>query len=60
VRSALAASGARKVDCSSVDCRVLYRHTLPAAGFQIRFDPERLTWSFEGYGIVAIWSIPES
>jgi hypothetical protein len=50
----------RRVDCGTVECRVLYRHALPAAGFQIRFDPERLTWSFEGYGIVAVWSIPEA
>lgn len=60
VRSQPAAGEGRRVDCGTADCRVLYRHTLPAAGFQIRFDPERLTWSFEGYGIVAVWSVPES
>jgi hypothetical protein len=27
--------------------------------FQIKVERERSTWTFEGYGIVAIWNIPE-
>lgn len=49
-----------RIDCGTASCRVQYRAATPTAGFQIRFEPERSTWTFEGYGIVAIWSIPES
>jgi hypothetical protein len=54
-----ATSEARRVECGTVDCRVLYRHALPGASFQITFDPGRLTWGFQGYGIAAVWSVPE-
>lgn len=59
-RSLPAATDARRVDSGAVDGRVLYRHALPTAGFQVRFDPERLTWSSVGDGIVAAWSVPEA
>jgi hypothetical protein len=47
------------IDCGTTGCRVLYRHVLKTAGFQISFNPERLTWGFEGYGIIAVWSVPD-
>ena len=47
------------VDCGAIGCRVLYRHATASAAFQIRFDPQRSIWGFEGYGIVAIWTIPD-
>ena len=49
----------RPIDCGAIGCRVLYRHATATAAFQIKFDPERSIWGFEGYGIVAIWTIPE-
>lgn len=49
-----------RIDCSRTVCRVQLRSAAPGEGFQIRFEPERSTWSFVGYGIIAIWSIPEA
>lgn len=51
--------GPRQVDCGAIGCRVLYRHAMPTAAFQIRFDPQRSVWGFEGSGILAIWTIPD-
>jgi hypothetical protein len=55
-----ATNAAGRIDCGAASCRVQYQAATPTAGFQIKFEPKQSTWTFEGYGIVAIWSIPES
>lgn len=49
----------RNIECNASGCQVSNRHAAPPSGFQVKIDPGRATWSFEGYGIVAVWSIPE-
>ena len=51
---------ARKTDCDANGCRVLHRNaTAPTIAFKIELERAQATWRFEGYGIVAIWGIPE-
>lgn len=53
-------STARAADCMAIGCRVLYRHAAGGgAVFQVTLANDRSAWSFEGYGIVAIWLVPE-
>lgn len=53
------APAARRIDCNAISCSVSYRNAAQPTGFRIKVDPERATWFFEGYGIVAIWALPE-
>lgn len=55
-----AAVDTRRIDCSAISCSVSPGNATAPTGFQIKVDPERATWGFEGYGIVAIWSLPDS
>ena len=46
--------------CGPIGCGVLFHHAVGGrTAFTIRIAPERLLWGFEGYGIVAIWAIPD-
>ena len=46
--------------CQPGDSIQRQRHVASSKGaFQIKVEREQSTWAFEGYGIVAIWSIPE-
>ncbi|MCM2310566.1 MAG: hypothetical protein NDI84_04105 [Steroidobacteraceae bacterium] len=58
-RSPAAVDG-RRIDCSAISCSVSQRDATAPTRFQIKVDPGRATWGFEGYGIVAIWSLPDS
>lgn len=51
---------AHSIECDAIHCRVTNRHAARSSDFQIKVDLERATWKFEGYGIVAVWSIPGS
>ena len=45
--------------CGATGCRMLFKLDVPAAGsFQVSVSADRTSWSFEGYGIVAIWAMP--
>ena len=51
---------AAATDCGPIGCRVFHRHgESQPAGFRLSVDDRREIWGFEGYGIVAIWSIPD-
>lgn len=50
----------RNGGCGPIGCGVLFHHAVGnRTAFTIRVAPERLLWGFEGYGIVAIWAIPD-
>jgi len=47
--------------CGAIGCRVIHRHdTASAERFVVSADPEGGQWGFEGYGIVAIWPVPQA
>lgn len=47
--------------CGAIGCRVIHRHdTAGAERFVVSADPENGRWGFEGYGIVAIWPVPQA
>lgn len=47
--------------CGLVGCRVIHRHeTAGAERFVVSADSENARWGFEGYGIVAIWPVPQA
>lgn len=48
-----------RIDCSANRCRVIHDNGTLVSGFQIKIEPAPATWGFEGYGIVAIWTIPD-
>lgn len=51
---------AAAAECGAIGCRLIHRHGEPqSAGFRLSVDDGRDAWGFEGYGIVAIWAIPE-
>lgn len=58
-RPAVPVANPGQTDCGAIGCRVVYRYAIATAAFQIEVDPERSIWGFTGYGIVAIWTIPE-
>ena len=46
--------------CQPGDSLQRQRHVASSkTAFQIKVDREQSTWAFQGYGIVAIWNIPE-
>ena len=46
--------------CQPGDSLQRQRHVAASkTAFQIKVDREQSTWAFQGYGIVAIWNIPE-
>jgi len=54
-------SSAYASDCGPIGCRAIYRHdTAGPEGFVISSDTENGRWGFEGYGIVAIWPVPQA
>ncbi len=52
-------AGTTRIACHAGGCRVLHGSGTPPAGFQVRINPGPATWGFEGYGIVAVWTIPD-
>ena len=53
-------STANASTCGAIGCRVIHRHdTAGAERFVVSADPENGSWGFEGYGIVAIWPVPQ-
>ena len=60
VRFQLVATAAAST-CGPIGCRVIHRHdTSGAESFVVSVDPENGRWGFEGYGIVAIWPVPQA
>jgi hypothetical protein len=54
-------SAANASTCGAIGCRVIHRHdTAGAERFVVSADPENGRWGFEGYGIVAIWPVPQA
>ena len=54
-------SAANASTCGAIGCRVIHRHdTAGAERFVLSADPENGRWGFEGYGIVAIWPMPQA
>lgn len=52
---------AKASTCGAIGCRVIHRHdTAGAERFVVSADPENGRWGFEGYGIVAIWPVPQA
>ena len=53
----------RKVvtECAPASCRVIANHDRSGAtGFTIALDNAASVWSFTGYGIVAVWPVPQA
>lgn len=51
---------AQASSCGSIGCRAIYRHGAAGAErFIVASDTENGLWGFEGYGIVAIWPMPQ-
>lgn len=45
--------------CAITPCRTLHEQfATPSGGFRINVSDDRNVWSFEGFGIVAIWAVP--
>jgi hypothetical protein len=54
-------STANASTCGAIGCRVIHRHdTAGAERFVVTADSENSRWGFEGYGIVAIWPVPQA
>lgn len=60
VRSLRLVATAHASSCGPIGCRVVFRHGAPGAErFVISADPESGLWGFQGYGLVAIWPVPQ-
>jgi hypothetical protein len=47
-------------NCGSINCRTVYAHpSTNNESFRIKLGLEQAVWGFEGYGIVAVWGIPD-
>jgi hypothetical protein len=48
-------------DCSANGCRIFRQDSATrTTAFTIEIERESATWRFVGYGIIAVWGIPES
>lgn len=59
-RAATTQTGSSVAQCAGRTCRVSVRRGGGATSFLVELDDENSTWSFTGYGIVAIWPIPQA
>jgi hypothetical protein len=46
--------------CAATRCRISIASPGSASGFTITLDDDAATWSFDGYGILAIWPVPQA
>ncbi|MGL6222914.1 MAG: hypothetical protein ACRC6L_04950 [Steroidobacteraceae bacterium] len=46
--------------CAATTCQITVSRGGAATGFTIALDDAASTWSFTGYGIVAIWPVPQA
>lgn len=46
--------------CVAIQCRISLSGVGTVSGFTITLDDDSSTWSFNGYGIVAIWPVPQA
>jgi hypothetical protein len=59
-RAVAGPAGSAKAQCAGTACRVHVGRGGNAATFTIELDDDASTWSFAGYGIVAIWPVPQA
>jgi hypothetical protein len=59
-RAATGQAGNAVARCAGAVCRIQVGRGGNAAIFMIELDDETSTWSFTGYGIVAIWPVPQA
>lgn len=57
VEGILAISTGREADCGFPGHQLIYEYSSPhSSGYRIKVNTSEVKWSFEGFGIVAIWS----
>jgi hypothetical protein len=59
-RTSTARSGSAVAHCAVSSCRISVSRGGNATIFSIALDDAAATWSFTGYGIVAIWPVPQA